>query len=278
MTTGIRPTASILDRIVQDKLGPLEERKRQVPEATLSLQALSPTQPLSKAIVGVSKGPAAAGRVAIVAEIKKASPSKGQFVSELDPVSIARSYAAAGAVGISIVTEANYFQGDLRWLREVRFGLENRPGSGRPSLLRKDFITDPYELTEARAFGADNILLIVAMLDDGLLKDLMAKASSESLEPLVEVHNEEEAERAVRAGAHLFGINNRDLHTFAVDLGTTERIRPFLPADAVVIAESGVGNRADADRLVEAGVDAILVGESLMLASDVKAKMDELRL
>jgi len=233
---------------------------------------------LSEAIISRTRAPSGSGRIAVVAEIKKASPSRGQFVSELDPVSVARSYAAAGAVGISVVTEANYFQGELRWLREVRFGLENQPVGSRPSLLRKDFLTDPYELAEARAFGADDILLIVAMLDDSLLADLMAKAATESIEPLVEVHNEAEAERALKAGGRLFGINNRDLHTFFVDLATTERIRPLLPADAIVIAESGVGNRADVERLARAGINAVLVGESLMLAGDVKAKMDELRL
>ena len=278
MTTGIRPTASILDRIVADKLAPLAERKRQMPESRLATQTIGPSQSLSEAIISSNRAAAGSDRVAIVAEIKKASPSKGQFVSELDPVSIARAYAAAGAVGISIVTEANYFQGELRWLREVRSGLETQSAVCRPSLLRKDFLIDPYEIAEARALGADNILLIVAMLDDSLLADLMAKATSESLEALVEVHNEKEAERAVRAGARLFGINNRDLHTFAVDLATTERIRPALPADATVIAESGVGNRADVERLARAGIDAVLVGESLMLASDIRAKMDELRL
>jgi indole-3-glycerol phosphate synthase len=195
----------------------------------------------------------------------------------LDPVAIARAYTLGGATGISVLTEPKYFQGSLQYLLDVREALEREFPGIRPSLLRKDFVTDPYEIVEARAYGADNVLLIVAMLEQPLLRDLLAAARDEGLGALVEVHTEAEAERAIAAGATLFGINNRDLHTFHVDLAVTERIRPLLPADAIVVGESGVHTRADAERLQRAGVQAILVGEAFMTAPDIAAKMAELR-
>jgi indole-3-glycerol phosphate synthase len=151
------------------------------------------------------------------------------------------------------------------------------PG-GRPSLLRKDFLVDPYEITQSRAAGADALLLIVAILDEALLRDLIQKTQSLQMEALVEVHNEAEIEQAVRAGTSLFGINNRDLHTFEVDLATTERLRPLLPREAVVVGESGVHTREDVERLYRAGVNAVLIGEAFMTALDVRQKMQELRL
>ena len=176
-----------------------------------------------------------------------------------------------------MVTEENHFLGSPDWLGDVRRLLEAEFPAQRPSLLRKDFLIDPYEISESRALGADNVLLIAALLDDALLSAMIAKARDLGLDALVEVHTEAEAERAVAAGAGLFGINNRDLHSFAVDLATTERIRPLLPPDAVVIGESGVNTKADADRLLAAGVRAILVGEAFMTAPDVAAKLAELR-
>jgi indole-3-glycerol phosphate synthase len=151
------------------------------------------------------------------------------------------------------------------------------PG-GRPSLLRKDFLVDPYEIVESRAAGADCLLLIAAILDDALLRDLLQRTQSLDMEALVEVHDEAEAEQALRAGATLFGINNRDLHTFEVDLATTERIRPLLPREAVVVSESGVQAKEDVQRLQAAGVNAVLIGEAFMTATNVQAKMQELRL
>src|SRR5262249_48079041 len=153
---------------------------------------------------------------AIIAEIKKASPSKGQFVASLDHVEVARAYSLAGAAAISVVTEVNYFQGQLDWLSDIRRALERDFPGSRPSLLRKDFLIDAWEIGQARAYGADNVLLIVAMLDDVLLAEMLARAAAEGLDALVEVHTPEEAERAIKAGATLFGINNRDLHTFKV--------------------------------------------------------------
>jgi indole-3-glycerol phosphate synthase len=258
----------------------LEAAKGATPEALLRerFAEYDVTWPLSRAIVtprGNAPGQAA---MQIIAEVKKASPSRGVLAERIDPVAIARAYALGGATGISVVTERNYFQGRLEWLRTVRVRLAEEMPGARPSLLRKDFVTDPYQIVEARAFGADDVLLIVAMLDDVLLGDLLAAARDLGLDALVEVHTEAEAERAVKAGATLFGINNRDLHSFKVDLATTERLRPLLPPDAIVVGESGVHTRADVERLQRAGVRAILVGEAFMTAADVGAKMAELRL
>ncbi len=277
---GVTETGSILDRIVADKREALEAAKRTTPESVLSQRygEYDAQWPLTRAITS-PRGSAPVGvAVQIVAEIKKASPSRGVLAESLDPEAIADAYTRGGAAGISVVTESNHFLGELEWLSRVRRRLARDYAAKRPSLLRKDFLVDPYELAEARAHGADNILLIVAILEDALLRDLMARARELELDALVEVHNEDEAERAVKAGAALFGINNRDLHSFKVDLGTTERIRPLLPEDAVVIGESGVHTKADVERLQGAGVGAILVGEAFMTAPDVAAKMAELRL
>jgi indole-3-glycerol phosphate synthase len=231
---------------------------------------------LTEAIRNPRGRAAADARVQIVAEVKRASPSKGMLDAKFDYKRIARDYALGGAAGISVLTEENYFLGSLEHLRDIRRALYADFPGVRPSLLRKDFLIDPYELTESLAYGADNVLLIVAMLDDALLRDMILKAQEEGLDALVEVHTEEEGERAVAAGATLFGINNRDLHSFEVDLATTERIRPLLPADAIVIGESGVHTKADVERLHAAGVNAILVGEAFMTAPDIAAKMAEL--
>lgn len=276
---GVTQTGSILDRIVLDKRDSLEAAKRDAPEAALRDRAADYDAQwgLGRAIATPRGAAPADAAVQIVAEIKKASPSRGVLAKALDPEAVAEVYAGAGAAGISVVTERNHFLGELDWLRRVRTRLAQDYEGTRPSLLRKDFLVDPYELAEARAYGADNILLIVAILDDGLLAELLARAGELELDALVEVHNESEAERAVRAGATLFGINNRDLHTFQVDLGTTERVRPLLPAQAIVIGESGVHTNEDVRRLHGAGVRAILVGEAFMTAPDVAAKMAELR-
>jgi indole-3-glycerol phosphate synthase len=274
---GVTQTGSILDRIVADGRGDLARRKREAPEAELRerFAARDQTWDLSSAIA-TPRGNAPQSKVGIIAEIKKASPSKGVLADDFKPVAVSRAYAAGGATGISVLTEPRYFQGSLDHLLAVCETLERELPGARPSLLRKDFVTDPYEIVEARAYGADNVLLIVAMLDLPLMRDLLATARELGLGALVEVHTEAEAEQAVAANATLFGINNRDLHTFNVDLATTERIRPLLPADAIVVGESGVHTKADVERLHRAGVRAILVGEAFMTAPDVAAKMAEL--
>jgi indole-3-glycerol phosphate synthase len=278
-TPGVTETGSILDRIVADGHYRLARRKQQLPEADLRRVAsrLGPPWPLSSAIMA-PRGPAATNAaIQIIAEVKKASPSRGVLAEHLDAVAVAKAYAAGGATAISVVTEPKYFLGEVDWLLDIRTALDKDVPTERPSLLRKDFLVDPYQLLEARALGADTVLLIVALLDDSLLAELLACALELQLDALVEVHTQPEAERAVRAGASLFGINNRDLHTFNVDLATTERIRPQLPADAIVVAESGVHSKADVQRLRAAGVRAILVGEAFMTATDVASKLAELR-
>jgi indole-3-glycerol phosphate synthase len=280
MTTrrGVTETGSILDRIVADKREQLEQRMRDVPESALTQRPADAQWRLSEAIVQGARNAGAPSKVQIIAEIKKASPSAGILAPDLDYARVATEYTKAGAAGISVLTETTYFLGSLDWLRDVRERLATQFPGKRPSLLRKDFLVEQYELTEARAYGADNVLLIAALLDEALLRDLIQQAQALELDALVEVHNEAEAERAVAAGAMVYGVNNRDLHTFTVDLATTERIRPLLPANAIVVGESGVHTRADVERLYAAGVRAILVGEAFMTAPNVAEKMDELRI
>jgi indole-3-glycerol phosphate synthase len=278
---GVTETGSILDRIVADTRQLVEARKRAASEAALRdrpNEYATPPWSISQAIATPHGHAPANAAVQIIAEIKKASPSRGVLAADLDHRRVARDYALGGAAGISVLTEENYFFGCLDYLRDVRLEMESVLGEARPSLLRKDFLTEPYELIEARAYGADNVLLIVALLEMPLLRDLIIQAQELGLEALVEVHNEAEAEQAAQAGATLFGINNRDLHSFEVDLATTERIRPLLPPEAIVVGESGVHTRADVERLHKAGVRAILVGEAFMTAPDIAAKMAELRL
>lgn len=214
------------------------------------------------------------GRVALIAEVKKASPSAGVIRPDFDPVRIAQEYEASGADGLSILTDEQFFQGSLRYLAEVRAAVP------RP-LLRKDFVIDERQILEAIDAGADAILLIVAILDDARLKRFQDLAVGAGLTALVEVHDEEELDRALAADARLIGVNNRNLKTFKVDLATTEQLATRLwrersPADTLLVAESGIHNRADVDRLVACGARAILVGESLMRHADIPAKVREL--
>jgi len=210
-----------------------------------------------------------ARRPAVIAEVKKASPSKGVIRADFDPVAIARRYAACGAAAISVLTEERHFQGSPAHLEAIRAAVD-------VPLLRKDFIVDPYQVAEARAWGADAILLIVAALDDAALRDLHAAALDLGLDVLVEAHTAEEVDRASAAGATLIGINNRDLRTFVTTLETAERLRSRLPAGAVGVAESGIESAADVERLRAAGYDVFLVGESLMRQPDPGAALQAL--
>lgn len=205
----------------------------------------------------------------VIAEVKKASPSKGLIRADFDPVAIAREYAAAGASAISVLTEERYFQGRGEYLTRVRAEV-------RVPLLRKDFVFDPYQITEARALGADAVLLILAMLDDALLRDLRAAADETGLDSLIEVHDEEELERALAAGAPLVGINNRDLRTFETSLAVSERLAACAGGRAVLVGESGIESRADVERLERCGVRRFLVGETLMRAPRPGDKLREL--
>jgi|SRR5665213_1301145 len=198
---------------------------------------------------------------AIVAEIKRASPSVGLIVPHLDPAEIARAYEAAGADAISVLTEADHFLGDLAYLDVAR-------GASSLPILRKDFLCTAYEVVQSAAYGADAILAIVAGLTDRQLADVMEQARAYELDVLVEVHTEDELRRALAAGVMLLGINNRNLHTFETDLAVTEELLPLVPRDRIVISESGVKSQDDVRRLVAHGARGVLVGESLMRAGD----------
>lgn len=211
-----------------------------------------------------------AGAPAIIAEVKKASPSKGVIRADFEPVTIARQYAAGGAAALSVLTEERFFQGSPDYLQAIRAAVDL-------PLLRKDFIIDDYQLVEARAWGADAALLIVGALDDAQLRDLHAAGRTLGLDMLVEAHDEAEVDRAVAAGAELIGVNNRDLRTFVTTLATAERLRPRIPAGAIAVAESGIETAADIARLRAAGYEAFLVGESLMRQPDPGAALVALR-
>ena len=216
-----------------------------------------------------------AGDVALIAEVKKASPSAGVICPNFDPVHIAKEYEAAGASCLSVLTDEQFFQGSLDYLRQIRTAV-------KVPLLRKDFIIDERQILEAIEWGADAILLIVAILDDARLKHFHTIAAEAGLAALVEVHDKAELERALAVGASLIGVNNRNLKTFKVDLGTTERLGDKLFATtragcpALLVAESGIHSRADVERLTKCGAGAILVGESLMRTGQIRAKTHEL--
>jgi indole-3-glycerol phosphate synthase len=217
-----------------------------------------------------------AGSVALIAEVKKASPSAGLICPDFDPVRIARTYEAAGADCLSVLTDEKFFQGSLEYLTRIRAAV-------KLPLLRKDFIIDERQISEAVRWGADAILLIVTILTDAQLRHLHSLAVEAGLAALVEVHDEQELERALAIGAKLIGVNNRDLKTFKVDLATTERLASILKAHSTVpvqapllVAESGIHRRADVERLHHCGARAILVGETLMKSADVGTKVGEL--
>jgi indole-3-glycerol phosphate synthase len=212
----------------------------------------------------------ARGGVALIAEIKAASPSKGNLVESFEPLRQADLYAENGAAAISVLTDERFFKGHLDYLRQVRSRHPSMP------LLRKDFIYDPYQIFEARAAGADAILLIAAMLDSTSLGELQDLAAQLGMAALVEVHTEEELQAVLPLQPRLVGINNRDLHTFRVSLGVSLALRPLIPADVTVVAESGINNAEDVQRLGQAGVQAVLVGEALMTAQDIAQKVREL--
>ena len=252
----------IIDDIVRDKRTDLQRAKAAVPVADLQQRALfrAPRRGLRAALEGRHR--------AIIAEVKKASPSKGIIRADFDPVWIASRYAESGAAAISVLTEERYFQGSLDYLAKIRQRVS-------VPLLRKDFVFDPYQLYEARAFGADAVLLIVAILPDTLLQELLWLAEELNLSSLVEVHDRIELERAVRGGARLLGINNRDLRTFHTTLATTEELLPLVPPDALVVAESGIETASDIERLERLGVGAFLIGEAFMRAADPGARLSD---
>jgi len=253
----------ILDEIVADTRQRVAGEKEV--ETLLQLEKRLPSTPTLPFAASL-KHPE---RLGLIAEIKKASPSKGIIAPDFDPARMAEQYRDSRADCLSVLTEPEYFQGDLEHLRQAR------AISGKPC-LRKDFIGDMYQIAQARLYGADCILLIMAVLRDWEIRAFKHAAHQYGMDALVEVHDETEAKRAVANGCDFIGINNRNLGTFHVDLATTERLRPLLPPNATIVAESGVFTRDDANRLRAAGADAILVGESLMRADDPAAAMVEL--
>jgi len=227
------------------------------------------------ALKNPSRIPDPASRIALIAEVKKASPSAGVICKDFDPVRIAKDYEAAGASCLSVLTDEKFFQGSLDYLRQIRAAV-------KLPLLRKDFIIDERQILEAIEWGADAILLIVAILTDEQLKKFHTLAVEAGLAVLVEVHDEAELDRARKIGAALIGVNNRDLKTFKVDLATTERLAaklfssPAIRHSSLLVAESGIHTRADVDRLKKCGAGAILVGESLVKNGDIRTKVKEL--
>jgi indole-3-glycerol phosphate synthase len=258
-------TETILDRIVADTRESLAAAKKREPLADLRARAESSPEPrgFTKALQGQ--------HITLIAEVKKASPSRGVLRADFDPVWIAGRYAEGGAAALSVLTDEKHFHGHLDFLPAIR---ETLPDG--PPLLRKDFLFDDYQLYEARAAGADAALLIVAILEQPLLEDLLDNARDLGLDALVEVHDEAEMERALVAKADLIGVNNRDLRTFDVDLATTERLRPLAPPSVTFVAESGIFTREDMLRLERAGVSAALIGEGVVTAPDPAEKVREL--
>ena len=256
----------ILDQIVADNRLELEAKKRSLPLAELQRAMLeqAPSLDFTSALRGE--------RIQLIAEVKKASPSRGIIRPDFNPVEIAQIYARNGASAISVLTETKYFQGSLNHLRDIR----NTLGNKRLPLLRKDFLYDPYQIYESRAYGADSLLLIVAILRPEKLQELLQLSHELNMSCLVEVHNEAELEIALNSGARVIGINNRDLRTFDVDLTTTKRLRPLIPQDRIVVSESGIKDHSDIERMREWGADAVLIGESLISAPNIAAKMEEL--
>ena len=256
----------ILDEIVAHNRGELEKRQSSLPMAEVRRMALEqpPTLDFAAALQG--------DRVRLIAEVKRASPSKGAIRLYSDPVEIAKTYAGHGASAISVLTETKHFQGSLQDLRAIRDAL----GEKKVPLLRKDFLFDPYHVYESRAYGADALLLIVGILSPVQLKELLFLSHQLGMKCLVEVHNEAELAVALKTEARIIGINNRNLDTLDVDLNITKRLRAFIPSDRIVVSESGIRGQADVGLLRHLRVDAILVGEALMAAPDIAAKMREL--
>ncbi len=300
----------ILDEIVADNRKELESRQRSFPLAEVRRMALeqTPTLDFAAALAG--------DRVRLIAEVKRASPSKGAIRVDADPVEIAKVYASNGASAISVLTETKHFQGSLQDLKAIRDALdgpaENGPDiasqsvqglvpagglgvspnssnlpprmgargliAGRRTipLLRKDFLFDPYHIYESRAYGADALLLIVAILAPAQIKELLFLSHQLGLKCLVEVHNEAELAVALKTEARIIGVNNRNLDTLKVSLNTTKRLRAFIPPDRIVVSESGIKDPEDVEMLRHLRIDAILVGEALMSAPDIAVKMKEL--
>jgi indole-3-glycerol phosphate synthase len=256
---------NILRKIVDHKRQEVAARRSDQPETVLESQVSG-----APAIRNFRAALEAYGNIEIIAEVKKASPSAGVIREDFDPVAIATTYAEHGAACISVLTDSHFFQGELSYLAAIRNAVDK-------PLLRKDFIVDRYQLLEARASGADAVLLIAEVLADNVLKHLIAESRRLGMEPLVELYDAENLSRVLDSGARLIGINNRDLRSFETRLEHTLDLAAKVPGDCCLVSESGIRTRGDVLRLRDAGVRAVLVGETLMRAPDIGAMLDELR-
>ncbi len=271
---------AVLDEIMSYEREQLPKRKRAAPLA--DLRALADFSPEVSSLKEAVQVPG----VTLIAECKRASPSKGLLIQDYDPVSLARTYAAAGAGAISVLTNSRYFQGALEHLQDVKTTLSqpsSSPQSGIEqsrtvpvSVLRKDFIFDLYQVIEARVYGADAILLIAAVLEQSTLGRLMEQAWELQMEALVEVHSAEELGMVLELSPNLIGINNRDLQTFKVDFDNTARLREQIPDGILVVGESGVKSAEDMQKMAQIGVDAVLVGQALLKSADIYEKTRDL--
>ncbi len=249
----------VLTRIVEAKQKRLQAARMRVPEAIIRNMA-STAEPVRSFREALEKPTP----VRIIAEVKKASPSKGILKADLDPQRQAAAYAAAGACAVSVVTEEDFFKGDVGWIGQIR-------KASQLPVLRKDFIYSRYQVYETRAAGASAILFIVAMLEPAELKELITTANELKLDALVEVHDETELGEALEAGADIIGVNNRDLKTFHVDAQTSVRLSKLIPNDRFFVVESGIQSKRDVDLLLEAGADAFLIGEHFLTSADPEA-------
>lgn len=256
----------ILDEIIEKRKIQLEREKSEFPFEKAKAEA----EKYGRACVNFKKALASKERLSVIAEVKKASPSKGLIQPDFDPVKTAAAYEQSGADAVSCLTEEYYFQGSSAYFREIRRSI-------KLPMLRKDFIFDPYQIYEARLMGADAVLLIAAVLDDGRLKEYKKIAEAMGMDILTEVHGEIELERVLALGFDIIGINNRNLKTFEVSLGATERLAQLVPAGKVIVSESGIRNSEDMKSVRKYGADAVLIGETLMKSGDTGRTLRRLR-